>query len=61
MASEHWRDRFFFAGIVSSSLAGIVLGVLLGFALPHDAWSKARRSVRVALHRERPRWELLTQ
>ena len=57
----HWRDRFFFAGIVSSSVAGIVLGFVLGAVAPHDLWVRARRGVRVMLGREHPAWERLTQ
>ena len=58
---DHWRERFFFAGIVSSSLAGIVLGLILGLAAPHDALRRVRRTARVLLRQEHPRWEILTQ
>lgn len=58
---DHWRDRFFFAGIVSSSLAGITLGLILGLAAPHDALRRVRRTARVLLRQEHPRWEMLTQ
>jgi len=59
---EHrWHDRHFLAGIVSGSLAGIALGVVLGLIAPHDAVPRFRRTVRVLLGREHPRWEMLTQ
>ena len=57
----HWHDRHFIAGVVSSSLAGIMLGIVLGLIAPHDALPRFFRTVRVLLRREHPRWELLTQ
>lgn len=61
MNHEHWHDRHFVAGIISSSLAGIALGVVLGLIAPHDALPRFLRTVRIVLRREHPRWELLTQ
>jgi hypothetical protein len=57
----HWHDRQFIAGVISSSLAGILLGIVLGLIAPHDAVPRFYRTVRVLLRREHPRWELLTQ
>jgi hypothetical protein len=57
----YWHDRHFVAGIISSSLAGIVLGIVLGLIAPHDAWNRFVRTVRILLRREHPHWELLTQ
>jgi hypothetical protein len=57
----HWRDRHFVAGIISSSLAGIALGVVLGLIAPHDAVPRFVRTVRIVFGREHPRWEMLTQ
>lgn len=61
VTERHWRDHHFMAGIVSGSLAGILLGILLGLIAPHDAVPRFMRTVRIILHREHPRWELLTQ
>ena len=61
MNHEHWHDRHFVAGIISSSLAGIALGIVLGLIAPHDALPRFLRTVRIILRREHPRWELLTQ
>ncbi|HEX6511947.1 MAG TPA: hypothetical protein VF157_06595 [Chloroflexota bacterium] len=61
MEQGYWRDRHFVAGIISSSLAGIALGVLLGLIAPHDAVSRFFRTMRIVLRREHPRWEMLTQ
>jgi len=58
---ERHHERFLIAGIVSSSVAGIVLGLLLGLAAPHYAVPRLRRMVRVLLRRQHPRWEMLTQ
>jgi|GEM_PF-2993543 hypothetical protein len=58
---HHWHDRHFVAGIISSSLAGIVLGIVLGLIAPHDAIPRFFRTIRVLLRREHPRWEMLTQ
>ncbi|HLQ35920.1 MAG TPA: hypothetical protein VK457_24795 [Chloroflexota bacterium] len=49
------------AGIISSSLAGIVLGIVLGLIAPHDAVPRFLRTLRILLRREHPRWEMLTQ
>jgi len=56
-----WHDRHFVAGIISSSLAGIVLGIVLGLIAPHDAVPRFLRTLRILLRREHPRWEMLTQ
>ncbi|HLG69001.1 MAG TPA: hypothetical protein VK009_01115 [Chloroflexota bacterium] len=56
-----WHDRHFVAGIISSSLAGIALGIVLGLVAPHDAMARVLRTVRILLRREHPHWELLTQ
>lgn len=62
MNHGHWRDRHFVAGIISSSLAGIALGILLGLVAPHDAVPRFIRTVRILTgHRDHPRWEVLTQ
>jgi len=49
------------AGIISSSLAGIILGIVLGLVAPHDAMPRVVRTIRILLRREHPRWEMLTQ
>ncbi|MHB8619292.1 MAG: hypothetical protein ACYDAG_06960 [Chloroflexota bacterium] len=61
LKGEHWQDRFFFAGLVSSSLAGIFLGFVLGQSTPHDFWRRARRTLRVLSRRAHPNWEMLVQ
>ena len=61
MNSGHWHDRHFVAGIISSSLAGIALGIVLGLIAPHNALARFLRTVRILLRREHPHWELLTQ
>jgi hypothetical protein len=57
----YWHDRHFVAGIISSSLAGILLGIALGLIAPHDALPRFFRTIRILLRREHPRWEMLTQ
>ncbi|HVA25551.1 MAG TPA: hypothetical protein VMW62_14295 [Chloroflexota bacterium] len=50
------------AGIISSSLAGIALGIVLGLIAPHDAVARFVRTVRLVIgHRDHPRWEMLIQ
>lgn len=61
MTEGSQRDRYFLLGIVTSSLAGIVLGVVLGLIAPHDALPRFRRTMRVIFRREHPRWEMLIQ
>ena len=61
MNQGHWQDRYFVAGIISSSLAGIALGIVLGLIAPHNAVPRFWRTVRIVMRREHPRWELLTQ
>ena len=58
---RHWRDYHFLAGIISGSLAGILLGIALGLIAPDHAWERFRRTLRILLRREHPRWEMLTQ
>ena len=61
MDQGHWQDRHFVAGVISSSLAGIALGIVLGLIAPHNAVPRFWRTVRIVMRREHPRWELLTQ
>ncbi|MFI5266110.1 MAG: hypothetical protein ACHQ7M_01905 [Chloroflexota bacterium] len=62
MNHGHWHDRHFVAGIISSSLAGIALGIVLGLIAPHDAVPRFVRTVRIlAGHGDHPRWEVLIQ
>ena len=61
IVERHQHDRYFVLGIIISSLAGIVLGIVLGLIAPHDAVPRFLRTVRVISGREHPRWEMLIQ